>query len=68
MMALDEGFEGGLGGGELQGEGTGALDEASEFGVGGGEFAEGGGVIVAGGAGAMDGARHVVHATLLRWS
>ena len=65
--ALDEGFEGGLGAGELKGEGAGALDEASEFGIGGGELAEGGGVVVAGGAGTVDGARHVLHATTLSW-
>ena len=39
--ALDQGFEGGLGAGELHGEGAGALDEFAEFGVGGGEIADG---------------------------
>ena len=52
-----EGFEGGLGGGELHGEGAGACDEFAEFGVGGGEVRDGGGGVVGGLAGS-GGVRH----------
>ena len=53
-----EGFEGGLGGGELHGEGARAVDELAEFGVGGGKLGEREGDIVAGRAGAGVGSRH----------
>ncbi len=48
---LGEGLEGGLGAGEPEGEGAGALNEAAQFGVGGGERGEGGGDVVSGSPG-----------------
>ena len=53
-----EGFEGGLGGGKLHGEGACTLDELAEFGVGDGELGEGEGDVVARRAGAGEGSRH----------